>query len=155
MSELKYYYDDYINDVSALVDRYKNIKNPHVVGIYKNSLPAAVHVSNALRCPLSIIKVENDTARWLIDYVNDKSIRPKDCPFFPRLIVIDTIYDSGNQFKAIKQMPEFIKNPDYTFFSFFGCENDYNVYYVHEQVYRNIVFPWHLTKQNSNLKLSV
>ena len=155
MSDYKYFYDQYYDDVSALVNRYKTIKNPHIVAIYKNSLPAAVHVSNSLRCPLSIVKVEDDTARWLIDYTNDESIRPKDCPFFPRLIVIDTVYDSGNQFKAIKQLPEFINNPDYSFFSFFGCRNENKVYYKYELVYKKIVFPWHHTGHNTSLKIGV
>ena len=153
MSTHKYYYDEYYNDVSDFVDRYKLVKNPHIVGIYKNSLPAAVHVSNALRCPLSIVKVEDDNAKWLINYTNDVGIRPEGCPLFPRLIVVDTVYASGNQFEAIKQLPEFINNPDYAFFSFFGCKNDLEVYYKYEQVYKNILFPWHDTARYSDLKL--
>ena len=153
MSTHKYYYDEYYNDVSDFVDRYKLVKNPHIVGIYKNSLPAAVHVSNALRCPLSIVKVEDDNAKWLINYTNDVGIRPKGCPLFPRLIVVDTVYASGNQFEAIKQLPEFINNPDYTFFSFFGCKNELDVFYKYEQVYKSILFPWHDTARYSDLKL--
>ena len=153
MSDYKYYYDEYYNDVSNLVDRYKLVKNPHIVGVYRNGLPAAVHVSNALKCPLSIVTVKDDKAKWLLNYTGDRDLRPKGCPLFPRLIVIDTLYDSGNQFKAIKQLPEFIKNPDYTFFSFFGCKNDWDVFYKYEQVYKNILFPWHDTTRYSDLKL--
>ncbi len=153
MSTHKYYYDEYYNDVSDFVDRYKLVKNSHIVGIYKNSLPAAVHVSNALRCPLSIVKVEDDNAKWLINYTNDVGIRPEGCPLFPRLIVVDTVYASGNQFEAIKKLPEFINNPDYTFFSFFGCKNELDVFYKYEQVYKNILFPWHDTARYSDLKL--
>ena len=155
MSDYKYYYDEYYNDMSALVKRYHDVKNPHVVGVYSDGLPAAVHASNALKCPLSIVKVEDDTARWLLNYTNDESLRGKSTPLFPRLIVIDTVYASGQQFVAIKQLPEFINNPDYTFFSFFGCKNDYNVSYKYEQVYKNILFPWHDISRESGQKINV
>jgi hypothetical protein len=69
------------------------------------------------------------------------------------LIVVDTVYASGNQFEAIKKLPEFINNPDYTFFSFFGCKNELDVFYKYEQVYKSILFPWHDTARYSDLKL--
>ena len=153
MSDYKYYYDEYYNDVSDFVDNYRLVKNPHVVGVYSDGLPSAVHISNALKCPLSIVKVEDDKARWLLNYTEDRDLRPADCPLFPRLIVIDTVYASGNQFSAIKQLPEFINNPDYTFFSFFGCKNEMEVFYKYEQVYKNILFPWHDTRRFSKLKM--
>jgi hypothetical protein len=153
MSDYKYYYDEYYNDVSDFVDNYRLVKNPHVVGVYSNGLPAAVHISNALKCPLSIVKVEDDKAGWLLNYTEDRDLRPVDCPLFPRVIVIDTVYASGNQFAAIKQLPEFIDNPDYSFFSFFGCKNDNKVFYKYEQVYKNILFPWHDTSRFTELKM--
>ena len=66
MSTHKYYYDEYYNDVSDFVDRYKLVKNTHVVGVYSNCLPAAVHISNALKCPLSIVKVEDDISSLFV-----------------------------------------------------------------------------------------
>jgi hypothetical protein len=153
MSDYKYYYDEYYNDVSDFVDNYRLVKNPHIVGVYSDGLPAAVHISNALKCPLSIVKVEDDKAKWLFNYTEDRDLRPDSCPLFPRLIVIDTVYASGNQFAAIKQLPEFIDNPDYSFFSFFGCKNDNKVFYKYEQVYKNILFPWHDTRRFSELKM--
>ena len=142
MSDYKYYYDEYYNDMSALVKRYHDVKNPHVVGVYSDGLPAAVHASNALKCPLSIVKVEDDTARWLLNYTNDESLRGETTPLFPRLIVIDTVYASGQQFVAIKQLPEFITNPDYAFYTIFGHNNDLGVNYTHERIYKEIDFPW-------------
>ena len=50
----KYYYDEYYDDISDFVDNYRLVKNPHIVGVYSDGLPAAVHISNALKCPLSI-----------------------------------------------------------------------------------------------------
>ena len=67
-----YYYDEYYDDVAKLVDRYANVVNPHIVGIYRGSLPIATHLSNVLECPMSIIKFQSrdgkDTkAEWLLD----------------------------------------------------------------------------------------
>lgn len=155
MSNHKYYYDEYYNDMSAFAGRYNKTKNPHVVGLYSNGLPVAVHLSNALNCPMSIIRVQDNKAEWLLNLTGVRDIRPDDAPLFPRLIVVDTVFDSGDKFRAVKQLPEFIHNPDFTFFTFFGCKNDDEVFYNYEQVYRNILFPWHgvkeYTDQNINL----
>ena len=155
MSNHKYYYDEYYEDMSALAGRYQTLKNPHVVGLYNEGLPVAVHLSNALGCPMSIIRVVNDKAEWLLNLTGVKDIRPHDAPLFPRLIVANTVYDSGEKFGAVKQLPEFIDNPDYTFFAFFGCKNDNNVFYKYEQVYRNILFPWHGISRETNQKINV
>ena len=144
----KYFYDEYYNDVSHMAERYSKVKNPHIVGVYSSSLPMAVHLSSVMKCPLSIVKVEDDKARWLINYTDDKSVRPKDCPLFPRLVVVDVSYGTGTTFKAIKQLPEFIQNPDYTFFSLFGNKNDDDVYFNYEQLFKEIVLPWNVMKDN-------
>jgi hypothetical protein len=141
--------------MSALAGRYQTLKNPHVVGLYNEGLPVAVHLSNALGCPMSIIRVVNDKAVWLLNLTGVKDIRPHDAPLFPRLIVANTVYDSGEKFGAVKQLPEFIDNPDYTFFAFFGCKNDNNVFYKYEQVYRNILFPWHGISRETTQKINV
>ena len=111
-----YYYDEYYKDVGDIVSRYKNISNIHIVGVYRGSLPIATHLSNVLECPMSIIKFqsrdgEDEKAEWLLNMTNDKKLHPK---FFPKLIVIDDVYDTGKTFRAIKKLPEFIKNPDYS-----------------------------------------
>ena len=156
MMNYKYFYDDYYNDISSLALRYKNLKNLHVVGLYSDSLPVAVHLSNALSCPMSIVRmVDTYEAEWVFNRTEDESIRPNNSRFFPRIIVPTTVYDSGNQFKAIKQLPEFIHSPDYTFFTFFGCKNDNDVYYKYEQVYRNIYFPWHGVKEETGQSLNL
>jgi|TARA_B110000467_G_scaffold160085_1_gene178800 hypothetical protein len=149
MNMHKYYYDEYYNDVSDMAERYSKVKNPHIVGVYRNSLPIAVHLSSVMKCPLSIIKVEDDRARWLINYTNDMDLRPEDCPLFPRLIVVDINYGTGNTFKAIKKLPEFIQNPDYTFFSIYGNKNDDDVYFNYEQLFKEIVLPWNLVKEKN------
>ena len=149
----KYYYDDYYNDISEVVKKYSRIKNPHIVGVYRDSLPVAVHLSNVMKCPLSIVKIEDDKARWLINHTEDRDIRPNDCPLFPLLIVVDINYGTGNSFRAIKQLPEFVQNPDYNLFSIFGNQNEDRVFYKYEQIYNKIILPWHLTKDKNNENL--
>ena len=54
MSEnYNYFYDEYYQDMVKLVERFKNISDPHVVSIYRGSLPMGVHLSNALKCPIN------------------------------------------------------------------------------------------------------
>lgn len=144
MKNQTYFYDEYFKDVSELAERYKDIPNPHIVGIYKDSLPFAVHLSNVMKCPLSIVNVQENNAEWLINLTENVDIRPERCKqFFPKLMVLSAVYNDGDQFKMIKQLPEFVQNPDYSFFSLFGCDNEHQVYYKYEQVCKNIVLPWH------------
>ena len=144
----KYFYDEYYKDVSDFAHRYSKVKNPHIVGVYSSSLPMAVHLSSVMKCPLSIIKMDDSNATWLINLTDDVSVRPDKCKqFFPRLIVVDVSYGTGTTFKAIKQLPQFIQNPDYTFFSLFGNTNDDKVYYEYEQIYKEIVLPWNVMKE--------
>tara|TARA_B110000495_G_C22855974_1_gene499114 strand:- start:110 stop:565 length:456 start_codon:yes stop_codon:yes gene_type:complete len=144
MNMHKYFYDEYYDDVSVFAHRHERVPNPHIVGVYRDSLPMAVHLSSVMNCPLSILKVENDTAEWLINYTDDVSVRPEKSKLFPRLLVVDISYGTGSTFKAIKQLPEFIKNPDYSFFSLFGNKNDDGVFFRHEQLFKEIILPWNL-----------
>ena len=145
-----YYYDEYYDDIAKLADNYANVVNPHIVGVYRGSLPIATHLSNVLECPMSIIKFQSrdgkDTkAEWLLNLTEDKSIRDKPY-FFPYIIVVDDVYDTGTTFRAIKRLPEFQSNPDYSLIALFGNANDDDVSYIHEQLYRWIVYPWERVK---------
>jgi hypoxanthine phosphoribosyltransferase len=145
-----YYYDEYYNDIATLHDRFVNVVNPHIVGVYRGSLPMATHLSNVLECPMSIIKFqsrdgEDKKAEWLLNLTEDKSVRNKP-QFFPYLIVVDDVYDTGKTFRAIKELPEFHNNPDYSLTALFGNANEDGVSYLHEQLYRWIVYPWERVK---------
>ena len=151
MSEIEkynYYYDQYVNDIKNIAERHRKVPNLHIVGIYRGSLPIATHLSNILECPMSIIKFQhmdgNDKkAEWLLNLTHDKEIRPeKSKQFFPTLLVVDDVYDTGKTFRAIKELPEFKQNPDYHCIALFGNENNDGVTYIHEQLYRWIVYPW-------------
>ena len=141
-----YYYDEYYKDMGTIYDRYINRVNPHVVGVYRGSLGMAAHLSNLLECPMSIIKFQHmdgddKKAEWVLNLTEDKSIRDKP-QFFPYLIVVDDIYDTGTTFRAIKELPEFDNNPDYSLLALFGNKNNDGVHFLNEQLYRWIVFPW-------------
>ena len=143
-----YYYDEYYNDVATLKKRFDKIPNPHIVSIYRGSLPIGTHLSNVLNCPLSIVKYQSrdgkdHKAEWLLNLTGDKKLHPK---FFPELIVVDDIYDTGETFRAVLNLPEFQDNPNYRAVALFGNPNDDGVIYLNEQVYRWIVFPWERVK---------
>ena len=147
-SNYNYYYDQYYNDVAILKERYDKIPDPHIVSIYRGSLPLGVHLSNVLNCPLSIVKYqsrdgEDHKAEWLLNLTGDKKLHPK---FFPELIVVDDIYDTGETFRAVLNLPEFQDNPNYRAIALFGNPNEDGVLYLNEQVYRWIVFPWERIK---------
>jgi hypoxanthine phosphoribosyltransferase len=145
-----YFYDEYYNDIATIYDKYKKIPNPHVVSIYRGSLPIGVHLSNALKCPMSIVKYqsrdgEDKKAEWILNLTHDEKIRPT-ARFFPHLIVVDDIYDTGKTFRAVLELPEFENNINYHCIALYGNKNDDKVNYLHEQLYRWIVFPWERVK---------
>jgi len=148
INKYNYYYDQYYKDITDIFERYKDKPNLHIVGIYRGSLPIATHLSNVLDCPMSIIKFqsrdgEDEKAEWMLNLTDDVSIRPyKATQFYPTLLVVDDVYDTGKTFRAIKQLPEFINNPDYHCIALFGNKNDDGVTYIHEQLFRWIVYPW-------------
>ena len=148
INKYNYYYDQYYKDITDIFERYKDKPNLHIVGIYRGSLPIATHLSNVLDCPMSIIKFQSrdgvdEKAEWMLNLTDDVSIRPyKSTQFYPTLLVVDDVYDTGKTFRAIKQLPEFINNPDYHCIALFGNKNDDGVTYIHEQLFRWIVYPW-------------
>ncbi len=151
MSEkYNYMYDQYYNDVNTLVERYQTYPDPHIVSIYRGSMPLGVQLSNALNCPLSIVKYqsrdgEDDKAEWVLNLIHDKSVR-KNPQFFPYIILVDDIYDTGKTFRSVLALDEFQNNPHYQAIALFGNKNDDGVDYLNEQLYRWIVFPWERTK---------
>ena len=102
-------------DIGSIYEKNKELVNPHIVGIYRGSLPIAVHLSNLLKCPMSIIKfqaIDGDDKEpvFLLDNITDDS----------DLIVVDDIYDSGTTMRIIKPL----------------LDNK------HENMGKWVVFPW-------------
>ena len=132
----KIYYDwiDYQHDMKQV----KDFKFDHVVGIYRGSLPMAVHISNVFDVPMSIVGFQTrdskDDEPYIIHKVGET---PR------RILVVDDIYDSGY---TMKRVIKFLSENYTTFsihgFCLFGKENKLNVSYANEHDGSWIVFPW-------------
>ena len=92
----KTYYDwiDYRYDIQQV----KNFEFDHVVGIYRGSLPMAVHISNVFDVPMSIVGFQTRDGKDKQPYM----IKSGDAP--TKLLIVDDIYDSGYTMKEVIKM---------------------------------------------------
>lgn len=132
-----YLYEDYISDIGSIYEKNKELVNPHIVGIYRGSLPIAVHLSNLFKCPMSIIKFQaidgNDKEPvFLFDNIKDDS----------DLIIVDDIYDSGTTMRIIKPLLDNKQSNSIKYMTLFGYINPDDVEYIHENIGKWVVFPW-------------
>ena len=131
--KIYYTWQDYEADIS----RVKDFKFDHVVGIYRGSLPMAVHISNVFDVPLSIVGFQTRDGKDKEPYMIYKADEaPK------RVLIVDDIYDSGyTMTEVIKMLPHYAT---YSIegFCLFGKENKLNVSYANEHDGSWIVFPW-------------
>ena len=139
-----YYYDQYTKDIRQLVEHLDKLPRPHIVGVYRGSLPIATHLSNVLKCPMSIIRYQSrdgsdEKPEWVINNMGFTSTwkTPGETT-----IVVDDIYDTGRTMRAIQQMDEFKYHPDVVYTCLFGSKNEDHVGYLNERISRWIVFPW-------------
>ena len=58
MDTYSYTFEEYESDVKSLRNTLSEIKNIHLVAVYRGSIPVVVHLSNLLNCEMSIIKLE-------------------------------------------------------------------------------------------------
>ena len=140
----KFYYNyaHYMKDMKHLVDRFTRVSNPHIVGVYRGSLPIATHLSNALDCPMSIIRFQSRDCK---DTETEWILHPADTESFDSdstLIVAEDIYDTGHTFRKIKNMPDLKENPYVIYTALFGSKNQDGVDYLNERNGQWIVFPW-------------
>ena len=131
--KIYYTWQDYEADIS----RVKDFEFDHVVGIYRGSLPMAVHISNVFDVPLSIVGFQTRDGKDKEPYMIYKADEaPK------RVLIVDDIYDSGyTMTEVIKMLPHYAT---YSIegFCLFGKENKLNVSYANEHDGSWIVFPW-------------
>jgi len=141
-----YTYEEYLIDILAIEDRLLTLISRghkiHLIGIYRGSLPMAVHLSNILPAEMSIIKFQSrdgddKVPEWVLD--NTKA--------GDTLIILDDIYDSG---KTMKVVNSFLKEekPDsyiesHVLIGSKQAEAD-DVFYYTEHNKDWIVFPWEL-----------
>ena len=136
----KIYYDwiDYSHDIKQV----KNFEFDHVVGIYRGSLPMAVHISNVFDVPMSIIGLQtrdgDDKEPYMIkdiDHIHQG---------FPgkKILIVDDIYDTGLTMKKVIRYLTPYSVDRILGFCLFGKKNNFNVSYANEHDGSWIVFPW-------------
>ena len=140
----KTYYDwiDYGYDMKQV----KDFEFDHVVGIYRGSLPMAVHISNVFEVPMSIVGFQTRDGKDDEPYMIHKTGEaPK------QVLVVDDIYDSGYTMKKVieslshyRWISSIYPTAAYSIqcFCLFGKENKLNVSYANEHDGSWIVFPW-------------
>ena len=130
----KTYYDwiDYAYDMKEI----KNLEFDHVVGIYRGSLPMAVHISNVFEVPMSIVGFQTRDGEDEEPYM----IKADEAP--TQILVVDDIYDSGYTMKSVIQFLSHYSADRIQGFCLFGKENKLNVSYANEHDGSWVVFPW-------------
>jgi|TARA_B100001964_G_C13758363_1_gene390568 hypoxanthine phosphoribosyltransferase len=130
----KTYYDwiDYRYDIQQV----KNFEFDHVVGIYRGSLPMAVHISNVFDVPMSIVGFQTRDGKDTEPYMIKTGKAPT------QILVVDDIYDSGYTMKSVIQFLSHYSTDRIQGFCLFGKENKLNVSYANEHDGSWIVFPW-------------
>jgi hypoxanthine phosphoribosyltransferase len=130
----KTYYDwiDYRYDMQQV----KNFEFDHVVGIYRGSLPMAVHISNVFDVPMSIVGFQTRDGKDTEPYMIKAGKAPT------QILVVDDIYDSGYTMKSVIQFLSHYSADRIQSFCLFGKENKLNVSYANEHDGSWIVFPW-------------
>ena len=130
----KTYYDwiDYRYDIQQV----KNFEFDHVVGIYRGSLPMAVHISNVFDVPMSIVGFQTRDGKDTEPYMIKAGKAPT------QILVVDDIYDSGYTMKSVIQFLSHYSADRIQGFCLFGKENKLNVSYANEHDGSWIVFPW-------------
>ena len=107
------YYDwfDFESDILDIEEEFL-AEAPHVVAVYRGSLPAAVKLSNAYENGMSIIRFQtrdgdDKTPEWIINEI------PKE----GKILIVDDIYDTGHTLEKIKEFLE----PEYGNRLLFAC----------------------------------
>ena len=136
----KIYYE--WTDYSADIKQVKNLEFDHVVGIYRGSLPVAVHISNVFKVPMSIVGFQTRDGKDKEPYMIkvEKTLAHAWGP--TKLLVVDDIYDSGYTMKRVIKMLSYYSEHRIQSFCLFGKENNLNVSYANEHDGSWIVFPW-------------
>jgi hypoxanthine phosphoribosyltransferase len=126
-----YTWRDYETDIHQIRD----FEFDHVVGIYRGSLPMAVHISNVFDVPMSIVGFQKRNNR-------EPYMIKAEAPSLERILIVDDIYDTGQTMKRVIQYLAHYSADKIQAFCLFGKENNFNVSYANEHDGSWIVFPW-------------
>lgn len=142
-----YSWEDYMQDMRAI----DWLKFDHVVGIYRGSLPMAVHISNTRDVPMSIVGFQTRDGTDKNPYwMHNATIKTED--EVQKILVVDDIYDTGYTMNSVI---EFIKRnrtrpsamPKVYGYCLFGKQNAKEIVYSNEHDGSWIVFPWEITDE--------
>ena len=124
------------HDYEADIHQIRDFEFDHVVGIYRGSLPMAVHISNVFDVPMSIVGFQTRDGKDTEPYMIKAGKAPT------QILVVDDIYDSGYTMKSVIQFLSHYSTDRIQGFCLFGKENKLNVSYANEHDGSWIVFPW-------------
>lgn len=124
------------HDYEADIHQIRDFEFDHIVGIYRGSLPMAVHISNVFEVPMSIVGFQTRDGKDTEPYMIKTGKAPT------QILVVDDIYDSGYTMKSVIQFLSHYSTDRIQGFCLFGKENKLNVSYANEHDGSWIVFPW-------------
>lgn len=124
------------HDYEADIHQIRDFEFDHIVGIYRGSLPMAVHISNVFEVPMSIVGFQTRDGKDTEPYMIKVGKAPT------QILVVDDIYDSGYTMKSVIQFLSHYSTDRIQGFCLFGKENKLNVSYANEHDGSWIVFPW-------------
>ena len=153
-----YKYDEhYTRDIGEIKERIHTLMqrghSPHLIALYRGSLPMTTHLSNIIPCDMSIIDFQSydvtdgvvKEPKWILNKTRE----------FDTLIVLDDIFDSG---RTIEKVRAFLKEerPD----SYVECHvlvggktaAAAEVFYYTEHTGDWVVFPWEMDYEENNNK---
>ena len=99
-----YKYEDYTRDILKIKERIDLLiqrgHTPHLIALFRGSLPMATHLSNMVPCEMSIINFQKYDApggvvkdpRWILNLTSK----------YDTLIVLDDIFDTGTTIEKVK-----------------------------------------------------
>jgi hypoxanthine phosphoribosyltransferase len=133
-----YTYEEYKSDLTSLKYTLSGINNLHLIAVYRGSISLTIHLSNLLRCEMSIIKLQTRDGNDVQPKFISNNIKEND-----HLVVLENIYDTGKTIRFIKQMISVeYKKHSVRYYSLFGKSNNDGVVYLKENNNKWVVFPW-------------
>ena len=144
------------HDYEADIHQIRDFEFDHVVGIYRGSLPMAVHISNVFDVPMSIVGFQTRDAEDKEPYMIYRKGGLKSNT--TNILVVDDIYDSGYTMKKVIESLSHYRWISSTYptaaysiqgFCLFGKENKLNISYANEHDGSWVVFPWETLNEPS------
>jgi hypoxanthine phosphoribosyltransferase len=96
-----YSYEEYSKDIKKIINHIKLYDNPHIVGLYRGSLPICTHISNIMDVKYSIIDFQSRDAKHKKE---PQIIKADNISVSDTFFIIDDILDSGYTIDKVLDM---------------------------------------------------